>query len=106
MPVTANTLLTTADYKFMLEDSRVRALIVSEALLPSFEPLLSDLPLLEAVIVSGKDAHGHLHLQATDVPCRGDLRSGANHGPTMLFLACTRRGPPARRRARCTSIRA
>jgi benzoate-CoA ligase len=63
VPVTANTLLTTADYKFMLEDSRVRALIVSEALLPVIQPLLNDLPLLKHVIVSGKDAHGHLHLQ-------------------------------------------
>ena len=63
VPVTANTLLTTADYKFMLEDSRVRALIVSEALLPAFQPLLDGLPLLKHVIVSGKDAHGHLHLQ-------------------------------------------
>ena len=63
VPVTANTLLTTADYKFMLEDSRVRALIVSEALLPAFQPLLNDLPFLKHVIVSGKDAHGHLHLQ-------------------------------------------
>ena len=60
---TANTLLTTADYKFMLEDSRVRALIVSEALLPALQPLLNDLPFLKHVIVSGKDAHGHLHLQ-------------------------------------------
>lgn len=64
VPVTANTLLTTSDYKFMLEDSRVRALIVSEALLPVFEPLLGKLPLLEHIIVSGKDAHGRLHLQA------------------------------------------
>ncbi len=63
VPVTANTLLTTADYKFMLEDSRVRALIVSEALLPAFLPLLDNLPFLKHVIVSGQNAHGHLHLQ-------------------------------------------
>ena len=63
VPVAANTLLTTADYKFMLEDSRVRALIVSEALLPAFQRLLDNLPFLKHVIVSGKDAHGHLHLQ-------------------------------------------
>ena len=63
VPVAANTLLTTADYKFMLEDSRVRALIVSEALLPAFQPLLTNLPFLKHVIVSGKDAHGYLHLQ-------------------------------------------
>jgi benzoate-CoA ligase len=64
VPVAANTLLTTADYKFMLEDSRARALVVSEALLPSFAPILREVPSLKHVIVSGKDAHGHLHLQA------------------------------------------
>ena len=63
IPVPVNTLLTTADYKFMLEDSRVRALIVSEALLPAFAPLLDKVPSLKHVIVSGRDAHGHLHLQ-------------------------------------------
>lgn len=63
VPVAANTLLTTADYRFMLEDSRARALVVSEALLPNFEPILESLPLLEHVIVSGRDGHGHLHLQ-------------------------------------------
>jgi benzoate-CoA ligase len=63
VPVAANTLLTTADYRFMLEDSRVRALIVSEALLPAFAPLLGHLHSLKHVMVSGKDAHGHLHLQ-------------------------------------------
>ena len=56
VPVTANTLLTTADYQFMLEDSRVRALIVSEALLPVFQPLLNNLRFLKHVIVSGRDA--------------------------------------------------
>jgi len=63
VPVAANTLLTTADYKFMLEDSRARALVVSEALLPNFAPILGNLPSLKHVIVSGKDAHGHLLLQ-------------------------------------------
>lgn len=64
VPITANTLLTTAEYKFMLEDSRARALIVSEALLPNFAPLLKSLPFLKHVVVSGKDPHGHAHLQS------------------------------------------
>ena len=63
VPVAANTLLTTADYRFMLEDSRVRSLVVSEALLPAFQPLIGSLPFLRYVIVSGKEGHGHLHLQ-------------------------------------------
>jgi benzoate-CoA ligase len=53
VPVPVNTLLTTNDYEFMLHDSRARMLVVSEALLPSFAPLLAKLPLLEHVIVSG-----------------------------------------------------
>jgi benzoate-CoA ligase len=60
VPVAANTLLTTKDYAFMLEDSRARVLFVSEALLPQFEPLLSKLPFLKHVVVSGKGAGGHM----------------------------------------------
>ena len=60
VPVAANTLLTTKDYAFMLEDSRARVLFVSEALLPQFEPLIGKLPFLKHVVVSGKDAKGHL----------------------------------------------
>ena len=62
VPVAANTLLTTNDYRFMLEDSRARALVVSEALLPVFAPILESLPALEHVIVSGATAHGHRRL--------------------------------------------
>jgi benzoate-CoA ligase len=60
VPVAANTLLTSKDYQFMLEDSRARVLFVSEALLPQFEPLLGKLPFLKHVVVSGKDARGHM----------------------------------------------
>ncbi|MGA7985766.1 MAG: benzoate-CoA ligase family protein [Burkholderiales bacterium] len=60
VPVAANTLLTTKDYAFMLEDSRARVLFVSEALLPQFAPLLGKLPFLKHVVVSGKDAMGHI----------------------------------------------
>ncbi len=63
VPIAANTMLSSADYRFMLQDSRARALIVSEALLPSFAPLLADARFLKHVIVSGRDAHGNLHLQ-------------------------------------------
>ena len=41
IPVAANTLLTTADYAYMLEDSRARALFVSKPLQQQFAPLLS-----------------------------------------------------------------
>ena len=69
VPVAVNTLLTTKDYEFMLSDSRARALVVSEALLPAFAPLIGKLPFLKHVIVSGADAKGQLAF--TDVLAKG-----------------------------------
>ena len=53
VPVAVNTLLTTQDFEFMLNDSRAHGLIVSHALLPVFEPLLGKIDTLKTVIVSG-----------------------------------------------------
>ena len=44
VPVAVNTLLTGSDYSFMLSDSRAQALIVSEPLLPAFEPIVDKQP--------------------------------------------------------------
>ena len=54
VPVAANTLLTTADYDYMLRDSRACALIVSEPLLAQFEPLRDAIPTLKHWIVAGQ----------------------------------------------------
>jgi benzoate-CoA ligase len=53
VPVAVNTLLTESDYEFMLSDSRAKMLVVSQALLPKFAPVLKRCPDLEKVIVSG-----------------------------------------------------
>src|SRR5215831_17389987 len=58
IPVTVNTLLTAGDYAHMLADSRARALVVSEHLLPQFAPLVAKMPFLRQVIVSGRRAQG------------------------------------------------
>ncbi len=58
--VPVNTLLTEDDYRFMLEDSRARLLVVSEELYPKFANTIAARPDLPHVIVSGADAHGHL----------------------------------------------
>src|ERR1700751_5383036 len=44
IPVAVNTLLTSSDYDFMLQDSRAQALIVSTSLLSSFMPVLDHQP--------------------------------------------------------------
>src|ERR1022692_379638 len=59
VPVPVNTLLTEDDYRFMLADSRARALVVSESLYPNFEQLIKSNADLQLVIVSGEPAHGH-----------------------------------------------
>jgi benzoate-CoA ligase len=53
VPIAVNTLLTSKDYEYMLSDSRAKALVVSEALLPQFKPVLDRLPFLAHVIVPG-----------------------------------------------------
>jgi benzoate-CoA ligase len=79
VPVPVNTLLTTADYDFMLRDSRARLLIVSEALLPSFAPILDKHPELR-VIVSGGDGKGHRRL--------ADLMAAAKAGTPPAPTSC------------------
>jgi benzoate-CoA ligase len=59
VPVALNTLLTTADYDFILRDSRAQALFVSAPLLPIFAPILENRPNLRHVVVSGGDAGPH-----------------------------------------------
>ena len=51
--VPLNTLLITDDYRYMLSDSRAKALVVSAALLPVVAPILDELAHLDHVIVSG-----------------------------------------------------
>ena len=53
VPVAVNTLLTTQDFDFMLRDSSAQGLVVSNALLGAFEPLLSNSDSLQTVIVAG-----------------------------------------------------
>jgi benzoate-CoA ligase len=62
VPVAVNTLLTASDFDFMLRDSRAQALIVSETLLPVFQPILDEQPFLKHVIVCGEKASAYRSL--------------------------------------------
>src|SRR3984893_14608626 len=66
--VPVNTLMTEDDYRFMLDDSRARLLVVSDELLPKFEKAIAAAKDL-AVIVSGEKTQNH--------PRFGDLLAGA-----------------------------
>ncbi len=59
VPIPTNTLLTTADYRYMLNDSRARVAIVSEPLLPRLAAIPPhELPYLEHVVVDGAAGDG------------------------------------------------
>ncbi len=53
VPVPVNTVLTPEDYRFMLKDSRARALVVSDALHDRLAPATRDQPMLRHVVVAG-----------------------------------------------------
>lgn len=58
VPVPLNTLLTAADYDYMLRDSRAHTLVVSRELYPSFAPILAGQPWLREVVVAGEGGGG------------------------------------------------
>ena len=53
VPIPFNTLLTPADYDYMLRDSRARALVVSAELYPAFASILAGQPWLREVVIAG-----------------------------------------------------
>ena len=61
IPAALNTLLGTEQYRYMLQDTRPRALFISAALLPVVEPVLSELPQLKAVFILSGDAGAYLN---------------------------------------------
>lgn len=83
VPIAANTLLTPKDYEYMLADSRAKALIVSEQLLPQFATVIGKLPFLKHVIVSGAAA-GHTAFK--DVLAKGSPELAP--APTTSDDAC------------------
>lgn len=64
IPVPLNTLLSADHYRFILRDSRAKALFVSAPLLETLRPILDDLPCLQAIFVVGGDPEGFLDFAA------------------------------------------
>jgi benzoate-CoA ligase len=56
VPIPVNTLLSAADYAYMLHDSRAQMAVISEAVLPQFQPILGQSPFLKQVLVAGTEA--------------------------------------------------
>jgi benzoate-CoA ligase family protein len=84
VPVPVNTLLTEDDYRFMLDDSRARLLVVSEELYPKFAKSIDSRLDLLHVVVSGENAHGHARFE--DVIARAQAE--AMTAPTVRDDIC------------------
>jgi benzoate-CoA ligase len=86
VPVPVNTLLTSADYDFMLRDSRARALIVSDALYERLAPVLAGQKALRHVIVSGANAAaGRLHFSQLLAEAGPDAEAAATSCDDACF---------------------
>ncbi len=84
VPIAVNTLLMDSDFDFMLRDSRAQALVVSEALLPVFAPILDDQPFLKHVVVSGESLSRHQRLSDLMATAGTDFTAA----PTRADDAC------------------
>src|ERR1700726_2586550 len=73
VPVATNTLLTSADYEYMLRDSRACALIVSAPLLPRFEAVRQRIATLKHLLVAGPETPAGLSFAALLARCRGPI---------------------------------
>src|SRR5262245_33510449 len=65
IPIPLNTLLTPAQYAYIVEDSRAEAILISPQLVPSIQPVLDKLSWLKLAIVSG---------DAKETPALGKLK--------------------------------
>ncbi|MEW6742228.1 MAG: benzoate-CoA ligase family protein [Planctomycetota bacterium] len=63
VPIPINTLFTSRDCEYILNDSRARVLIVNDALMAQIEPIRARLKYLRHVVVAGKDAAGNQTFQ-------------------------------------------
>jgi benzoate-CoA ligase len=82
--VPLNTLLRPPDYRYLLNDSRARVVIVNEALLPHIEAIRHDLPFLQHIIVVGK-AGAHLDFQRLLAAASDTLEAAPTSKDDMAF---------------------
>jgi benzoate-CoA ligase len=89
VPVPVNTLLTEDDYRFMLDDSRARLLVVSEELYPKLAKAIAASKELAHVIVSGETTHGHERFETLLAGAKKDAVTAPTVRDDMCFWLYT-----------------
>ncbi len=87
--VPVNTLMTENDYRFMLEDSRARLLVVSDALLPKFADAIGASDYIDHVVVSGGDARSYLRFDELLAGAKTEPMTAATTRDDMCFWLYT-----------------
>ncbi|MCB1364110.1 MAG: benzoate-CoA ligase family protein [Rhodobacteraceae bacterium] len=85
VPVCLNTMLTADQYRYMLCDSRAKALVVAAPLLGMVQPLLDDLPFLQHVIVQGGDGRLYPDLHAMMAQAAPVFETARTHPDETAF---------------------
>jgi benzoate-CoA ligase len=95
VPVALNTMLTAADYDYLLRDSRVRALVVGGELLPRFADILPDQPCLKHVLtIGGGDPGRELDRLTEGLPDRFETAATCADEPVCWQYSSGTSGPP------------
>ena len=85
IPICLNTLLTTKQYRYILEDCRARVLFVSAAVLPAVQPVLHELPALRHVVVCNGDAGEHKSFDALMAAASDKFEAVDTHPDEIAF---------------------
>jgi len=84
--VPLNTALANDTYRFMLADSRAKALFVSAPLLATLQPVLADLPDLKSIVVVGDDPPAGMRSYANGMAAQtGGFTAAATHPDEPAF---------------------
>ena len=101
VPVPINTMWSAADYAFVLQDSRAKAVVVSEARLPVMEEAAQISGWKGTMVVAGTSDHRYPQLAAL-WPLHPQVAKRIQRGRTMRASGSTLPDRREGRRARCT----
>ena len=87
VPVPINTMWSAADYAYVLQDSRAKAVVVSEARLPVMEEAARISGWKGTMIVAGDSHPAHPRLACADGVCIVELRSVRDAARRRVLLA-------------------
>ena len=85
IPIPLNTLLTTPDYEYLLEDSKATTLIVSDTLFHLFKPIIEKQCGIKNILVCGEENYGYPSLRSIIMNASTDLQAAQTKYNDIAF---------------------